>query len=70
MYKEKQFRIRLVADVLRDFDEARRLYPHVERVFLADGDALMRKSAETVAILEHIKKIMPECTRVTSYAFA
>lgn len=68
MYKEKQFRIRPVADVLRDFDEARRLYPHVERVFLADGDALMRKSTETVAILEHIKKIMPECKRVTSYA--
>ena len=68
MYKEKAFRIRPVIDVLFDIDEARRLYPRIDRVFLADGDALMRKSAETVSILEHIKTIMPECERVTSYA--
>ena len=28
MYKEKRFRVRKLEDVKRDFDEARRMYPH------------------------------------------
>ncbi len=68
MYKEKSFHIRPLDDVLFDFDLARRAYPHIERVFLADGDAMARKSGDLIKILEHIKKTIPECERVTSYA--
>lgn len=70
MYKDKKFRLRKLEDVLEDFDLARKAYRRIERVFLADGDALVRKADELLIILEHIHKVIPECTRVTSYATA
>ena len=67
MYKEKQFRVRPLEAVKRDFDEARRMYRRVERIFLADGDALMCRAEHMAEILRYIKKLFPECERVTSY---
>ncbi len=67
MYKEKQFHLRRLEDVLEDFDLARRAYKQIPRIFLADGDALMRRTEDLVVILEHIRRVIPECTRVTSY---
>jgi len=68
MYKEKKFRVRKLEDVLEDFNIARRTYRYIERVFLADGDALVRRTDELLRILEHIRVTIPECKRVTSYA--
>ena len=68
MYKEKKFRVRPLHEVLEDFDLARRAYRHIDRIFLADGDALVRTSSDWIKILEHIKRVIPECERVTSYA--
>lgn len=67
MYKEKRFHLRKLEDVLEDFNIARRQYRYIERVFLADGDALIRKTEDLAAILKHIRKVIPECRRVTSY---
>lgn len=67
MYLEKQFRVRKLEHVKRDFDAARRMYPRVERIFLADGDALMCPPEHMAQILRYIKEIFPECERVTSY---
>ncbi|MEG1593155.1 MAG: radical SAM protein [Oscillibacter sp.] len=68
MYKEKRFAIRPLDEVLADFQMARRTYSHVDKVFLADGDALVRKAGELETILDTIGTLFPECTRVTSYA--
>ena len=68
MYKMKNFKMRKIEDILADFKEARRTYRYIERVFLADGDALMTKTEILVQVLKHIKKFIPECERVTSYA--
>jgi radical SAM superfamily enzyme YgiQ (UPF0313 family) len=68
MYKEKQFHIRPLSDVLEDFFLARMQYSRVERIFIADGDALIRKTRDWVEILQHIRTLFPECERVTSYA--
>jgi radical SAM superfamily enzyme YgiQ (UPF0313 family) len=67
MYKEKQFRVRKVEDVIDDFKEARKYYPRVDRIFLADGDALILKPDKLIQILNAIKEIFPECQRVGSY---
>ena len=67
MYKEKRFHLRKLEDVLEDFNIARRQYRYIERVFLADGDALIRKTEDLAVILKHIRKIIPECRRGTSY---
>ncbi len=67
MYKEKQFRVRKLDEVKADFDAARAQYRRVDRIFLADGDALMCRPEHMAEILRYIKKLFPECERVTSY---
>lgn len=68
MFKEKKFSIRPLGEVLEDFVTARQIYPRVEKIFLADGDALVRKAGELETILDTIQKLFPECERVTCYA--
>ncbi len=69
MYNDWPFRIKPLGDVFDDFDYARKLIPHVPSVFLADGDAFVRKSSDQLAILDHIRRVMPECERVSAYAY-
>ena len=40
MYDDKHFAMRPMEEIREDFEMARQVYRHVERVFLADGDAL------------------------------
>ncbi len=68
MYKEKRFALRPLVEVLEDFRIARQTYRRVDKVFLADGDALVRKASELYTILDTIRELFPECQRVTSYA--
>ena len=67
MYKEKRFRVRRLEEVKADFDLARAAYQRVDRIFLADGDALMCPAAHLAEILRYIREKFPECERVTSY---
>jgi len=68
MYKDKKFRIRSIEDIIKDISEASMQYKSIKRIFLADGDALMIKTAELLKILEHIRNTIPECERVGIYA--
>lgn len=68
MYKEDQFRIRKTEEIIEDINSARMNYENIDRVFLADGDALMIKTKELVMILNHIKNTIPECERIGIYA--
>ncbi|MBQ7680909.1 MAG: radical SAM protein, partial [Oscillibacter sp.] len=68
MYKDKRFALRPLDDVLEDFRLARAAYSRVGRVFLADGDALVRKAADLYTILDTVRALFPECERVTCYA--
>ena len=68
MYKAKQFRLRPMEEILEDFRMARQAYSTVGRIFLADGDALIRPAADLERILEYIAQLFPECERVTCYA--
>ena len=68
MYDDKHFSMRPMEEIREDFELARRVYRRVERVFLADGDALMRKTDDLVQILGLVYGLFPECQRVTCYA--
>ena len=70
MYKEKQFRVRKVEEVLEDLRWARTAYRRVDRIFLADGDALVLTNPKLMVILDEIRRLFPECTRVGVYARA
>ena len=67
MFKDKKFRVRDIKEVLADFDMARKYYKRVERIFLADGDALVLTNDKLIIILDYIKKLFPECERVSIY---
>lgn len=67
MYREKNFRIRMVDEILEDLLEGRVYYPKVKRIFLADGDALIIKTKDLIRILKEIKRLFPECERVGIY---
>ena len=68
MYKEKKFSIRTIEEVLEDLEGARRLYRRVERIFLADGDALILPMDYLMRVLYFIRENFPECDRVAAYA--
>ena len=68
MYKAKKFTLRPMEEILEDFRLARQAYSKVGRIFLADGDALIRPAADLERILESIAELFPECERVTCYA--
>ena len=68
MYNDKHFAMRPMEEIREDFEMARRVYRNVNRVFLADGDALMRKTEDLIQILGLIYGLFPECERVTCYA--
>ena len=68
MYKAKTFALRPMDEILEDFRMARQAYSTVRRIFLADGDALIRPAADLERILEEVARLFPECERVTCYA--
>lgn len=67
MYKSKKFTIKSVEDIKNSMDYFRQTYEHVEKIFLADGDALIISTKELKEILTYIQKLFPECSRVTLY---
>lgn len=69
MYKEKRFRIRPVAEMLEEIAGIPVHYrPRIDRVFLADGDALVYPYDGLVAILDAMAETFPLLTRVGAYA--
>ncbi len=71
MYKRKQFRIRPIPEVLADLQWVKERYPYrFDRVFLADGDALIVKTPELLAVLDKIRELFPHVRRVSTYGAA
>lgn len=71
MYRDKQFRLRELDEVFEDLDMARATYgPDVEKVFVADGDALIMPISHWRPILERISELFPGVRQVSCYAMA
>lgn len=71
MYTDKQFRVRKREEILADLDECRDTYgPYVQRVFFADGDALVVKTELLLELLHYVKKNFSYAERITSYGTA
>lgn len=68
MYKTKRFSIKELEIIKKEIDEFRNIYDNVERIFLADGDALIIPMEKLREILKYINKVFPECNRITMYA--
>lgn len=70
MYRDKEFRERGLAEVLEDIRAAEKAYPRTNKVFVADGDALVMDPARWLTILEALEKAFPNLRRVSCYATA
>lgn len=70
MYKDEPFIIRKVEDVQKDLIEMSSYRPYIERIFLADGDALVVKTKDLLTILQTIREYYPNVQRVSAYATA
>lgn len=72
MYKEKKFRIRRMEEIMQDLEDvAGSPYASFfEKAFLADGDALVLRTAELITIMKEIHRLFPKIGRITSYGTA
>jgi radical SAM superfamily enzyme YgiQ (UPF0313 family) len=71
MYRAKKFRVRDLTETLEDIRMAGAQFgERVDKVFVADGDALILGMAEWTAILEACQKTFPRLRRVSAYATA
>ena len=69
MYKRKKFRIRPVEEIAEEINRIPERYrPGINRVFLADGDALVYPCDGLVTLLDTLASVFPNLTRVGSYA--
>ena len=71
MYRAKRFRVRDVEESLEDIRQAgERFGDEVDKVFVADGDALILDVPHWTAILEACRATFPRLRRVSAYATA
>lgn len=70
MYKDEPFIIRDIDEVIADLEDAREYFPYYERVFIADGDALVLKTEDLLKLIDYINENMPNVKRIASYATA
>jgi len=68
MYRKKKFRIRPWEELKADILEAALSYRKIERIFLADGDALVIDTDYMLQILNFLYEKFPALERVSAYA--
>ncbi len=69
MYKMKQFRTRSVAEIAAEIDAVPEGHRHhYQRIFLADGDALVYPQQQLIEILDLLNVKFPNLRRVGIYA--
>jgi len=71
MYRDKSFRVRPLDESLADLRAAAaEVGPHVRKLFVADGDALVLPTDHWRAILDEARALFPNLKRVSCYAMA
>ncbi|MBI2392888.1 MAG: radical SAM protein [Deltaproteobacteria bacterium] len=71
MYRQKEFRVRALDETLQDVEAARCAFgDDVQKVFVADGDALMLPTDDWLALLDACRRAFPNLRRVSCYAMA
>ncbi len=68
MYQGVNFRIRKQEEILADIEECSRYYAFVEKIFLADGDALFIPFPRLLEIITTCYKLFPKLRTLTMYA--
>ena len=67
LYRGVSCRARPLSEIEPIIQQAARHYPHLRRVFLADGDALVLSTDRLLAIIELLKAHFPKLSRISCY---
>lgn len=67
-YRSKRFRVKKESELFDEISWAGKNFPHVRRVFLADGDAAVLSVRKLERILGRLRLEFPALERVTAYA--
>jgi len=71
MYRQKEFRVRPLQESLEDIDAASSAFgDDVQKVFVADGDALVLPTDHWLSLLDRCNARFPNLRRVSCYAMA
>ncbi len=68
MYKDKNFHIRPMKEIMEDIAMARAYYGDTDKVFICDGDAIVMRQEQLLQILEALYAAFPSLRQVTVYA--
>lgn len=68
MYKTKKFRVKDWPEIDLDIRDAAAFSGGVERIFLADGNALVMETEKMEVLLKKLYRSFPDLKRVSSYA--
>ncbi|OLQ94569.1 coproporphyrinogen III oxidase [Vibrio ponticus] len=68
MFDDKRFKVRDIEDVFKDIEEARQIYPHVESIFLIDGNVMAARTDYLLKVLDKLRSIFPENKRISLYS--
>ncbi|RXZ26929.1 B12-binding domain-containing radical SAM protein [Fusobacterium necrophorum] len=68
MYQSKKFHVKSIEQVKQEMDMFATRYAHIDKIFLADGNALTASTDFLAEVLDYIKIKFPKCERVSCYA--
>lgn len=68
MYKDKEFRIRPLDEILADIDETAAQARSYDKIFICDGDAIAMPMEHLLTILEKLKASFPNVRLISTYA--
>lgn len=68
MFRDKSFRLVEEEKIIKNLEEAGRIAPWADRVFLVDGDAFALSADRLLRIAELIHYYLPKCRAITMYA--
>ena len=68
MYQSKKFHVKSIEQVKQEMEMFATRYAHIDKIFLADGNALTASTDFLAEVLDYIKIKFPKCERVSCYA--
>ncbi|MBC8370791.1 MAG: radical SAM protein [Planctomycetes bacterium] len=68
MYRDKKFQVRKIDELKKEIDWVASNYSPPQKVFLADGDALMAKASFLAELCDYLNETWPDLRRISCYA--
>lgn len=68
MFDDKRFKVRDIGAVMKDIQQARDIYPHVESIFLIDGNVMAARTGYLLKVLQKLRETFPEAVKISMYS--